>query len=68
MTSRGEGAIKAISKYIDTWGIPPSIIELSEELGFSIGTVFTILKELEAEGKIRRQEAKHRSIFVVRDK
>lgn len=68
MTSRNEGAIKAINKHVDTWGIPPTIMELAEEMGCSVGTIFTILRELEAEGTIRRQEAKHRSIFVVRDK
>lgn len=67
LSGKSDNVLDFIEEFINAWGYPPTIIEIAEEIGYSVGTVHSTLQSLMDDGKIRKEQAQHRSIFLVRD-
>lgn len=67
LSGKSDSVLGFIEEHIDAWGYPPTITEISKEIGYSVGTVHSTLKDLMEDGKIRKEQSQHRSIFLVRD-
>lgn len=68
ITYRQRAALQAIIKLTDAQGYPPTVREISEEIGLtSSSTTQGLLDKLEEKGYIKRQGHTPRALRVLRD-
>lgn len=67
----GEKEVEAlifIESFIDVKGYPPTLREIANVIGYSVGGVQKIMKRLEDSGSIERDHGINRGIRVVQQK
>ena len=67
LTDRQTQILGALRLSITTNGYPPSVRELSTEIGVSTSTIAHDLAELERKGHIQRDPSKGRALVIVDD-
>ncbi|HXJ59417.1 MAG TPA: MarR family transcriptional regulator [Verrucomicrobiae bacterium] len=65
MTRRQTQALAYIARHISDHGQPPTLAEISAELGTAKGNVHRIVAALELQGHIRRWPNRPRSIQII---
>lgn len=68
LSNRQRAILAFITDHLTSYGYPPSVREIAEELDLSIGAVHHQLVELELKGYLRRVPGRSRAIQVIEPK
>lgn len=65
LSDRQAALLQFVRGYVESHGYPPSMREIAESLGKSVGSVHYQFQQLQAAGRIRRSENRPRAFGIV---